>query len=131
MTLHAPSALQEFQWERQPEAERLVRELVDGFLAKNAFARELARRMKDDTGTRFHDWIDTVVVPAGDAAALVGRMQTVGYEKFHDRGGEQLWVNRLGMFPRVGVKPGSNVTEVHVKVDSVVDFADVWRLQER
>ena len=129
MTLHAPSPLQEFQWERQPEAERLVRELVDGFLARNAFARELARRMKEDTGTRFHDWIDTIVVPSAPAA-FADEMKRVGYELFHERAGERLFVNKLGMFPRIGLRPGG-VAEVHIKVDSVVDFADVWRIDER
>jgi hypothetical protein len=129
MTLHAPSPLQDFQWERQPAAERLVHELVDGFLARNAFARELSRRMKEDTGTRFHDWIDTIVVPTA-AAAFIEEMKRVGYELFHERGGERLFVNKLGMFPRIGLRP-AGATEVHVKVDSVADFADVWRIQER
>src|SRR5688572_28989105 len=130
MTLHAPSPLQEFQWERQPDAERLVRELVDAFLARNVFGRDLARRMTDDTGTRFHDWVETIAVP--DDAALRQRMAAVGYERFRDRSGvqhERVWANPHGMFPRI-VAANGPTTEVHIKVDSVADFADVWRLQE-
>src|SRR4051812_44177283 len=124
MTLHAPaSPLEEFKWERQPETEKLVRELVESFLAKNAFARELAGRMKEDAGTRFFDWVDTIVV--APSPALKQRMQSVGYELSHERGGEELWVNRLGMFPRVASKPAPAATEIHIKVDSVADFADV------
>jgi hypothetical protein len=131
MTLHAPPAnpLEDFKWERQPEAEKLVRELVDAFLPKNSFARELSRRMKEDAGTRFYDWVDTIVIAT--SPALVQRMRSVGYELFHERAGEQLWVNRLGMFPRIGLKATGAATEIHIKVDSVADFADVWRIQER
>jgi hypothetical protein len=57
-------------------------------------------------------------------------MQLVGYELFHERAVEQLWVNKLGMFPRIGLKSSGNVTEIHIKVTSVADFADVWRIQE-
>jgi hypothetical protein len=130
MTLHAPSPLQDFQWERQPAAERLVRELVDGFLAKNGFARDLTRRMKEDAGTRFYDWIDTIVL-AAPSDAFTDELKRVGYELFHERGGERLFVNKLGMFPRIGLRPAPATTAVHVKVDSAADFADVWRLQDR
>jgi hypothetical protein len=132
MTLHAPAnPLEAFKWERQPEAERFLRDdLIDPFLAESSFARELARRMKQDTGTRFHDWIDTIVLPAASSTSLADRMGAVGYEKFHERAGEQLWINRLGMFPRIGFS-GASTTRVHLKVTSVVDFADIWRLQDR
>jgi hypothetical protein len=133
MTLSAaaPSPLDEFKWERQPQAERFVRdELLGPFLGGNGFALELAKRMKEETGTRFQDWVDTIVIstPASD---LVQSMRQCGYELFNERAGEQLWVNRLGMFPRIGVKPSQGATQVHIKVDSVSDFADVWRIQSQ
>lgn len=129
MTLRTPNnSLEQFQWDRQPQAEQLIREHMDSFLAKNSFARELAIRMKEDTGTRFYDWIDTIVL-AG-TPELTKRMQGVGYELFHERVGEQLWVNKLGMFPRIGLKSSSPATEIHIKVTSVANFAEVWRVQE-
>jgi hypothetical protein len=129
MSTVADNALQAFQWSPQPKAEKLVRDLVEGFLAKNAFARELARRMKDETGTRFYDWVEVIVLPKSDTTAA--KIRDVGYQLFHDQQGEQLYVNPLGMFPRIALSSASNATQVHIKVTSVVDFADVWRLQER
>jgi hypothetical protein len=129
MSTVADNALQAFQWSPQPKAEKLVRDLVEGFLAKNAFAKELARRMKDETGTRFYDWVEVIVLAKSDTTAA--KIREVGYELFHDQHGEQLYINPLGMFPRIALSAASNATQVHIKVTSVVDFADVWRLQEK
>ena len=49
----AAESLTAYKWEPQPEAERLVHELVDGFLARCPFAWQLAARMAAETGTRF------------------------------------------------------------------------------
>ena len=57
MTLQATNPLTAFQWTPQPGAQKLVRELIADFLARNHFAAELARRMKDESGTRFYDWV--------------------------------------------------------------------------
>lgn len=129
MSTVANNPLQSFQWSPQPKAEKLVRELVSDFLSQNSFAQHLAQRMKDDTGTRFYDWVEAIVLPASPATAQ--RIREVGYEIFHDRQGEQLWINPLGMFPRIGLVANATTTQVHLKVTSVVDFADVWRLHEK
>ena len=65
------------QWERQPAAERLVRELVDDLLGKCPGAASLARRMAEGTGTRFIDWVDHIARPADDAYA--GRLIAAGF----------------------------------------------------
>ena len=85
-TVQASNPLTEYHWNRQPDAEKLVRGLVADFLAKNSFASELARRMKDETGTRFYDWIESIFIP--DSPAVRQQIQAVGYEKFRDRDGE-------------------------------------------
>jgi hypothetical protein len=96
MTVQAANPLQEFQWAPQPEAEKLVRGLVEDFLGRNAFARELARRMKEESGTRFYDWVEAIILP--ETADITQRMQAVGYEKLRDRGAvyKHLWSNPLG-----------------------------------
>ena len=67
MTLQASNPLQQFHWEPQPQAEQLVRSLVADFLGRNRFAAELSRRMKEETGTRFYDWVEAVFAPASAA----------------------------------------------------------------
>ncbi len=129
MSTIADNSLQAFQWSPQPNAEKLVRELVSEFLSKNSFAKELARRMKDETGTRFYDWVEVIVLPKSDTTAQ--KIREVGYEIFHDREGEHLWINPLGMFPRIALSSATKGSQVQIKVSRVVDFADVWRLQDK
>ena len=130
MTLQATNPLAEFQWERQPEAEQLVRSLVADFLARNTFAAELSRRMKEQSGTRFYDWVEAIFLPA--SPAIEQKLHAVGYEEFrdHERTPDRVWSNPHGMFPRI-VLHDSPTTAVHLKIGSVIDFADVWRLQEK
>jgi hypothetical protein len=59
-----PTALEQFQWQRQPNADRFIRSLVDDFLANIPAAADVARRMKEETGTRFIDWVDHIAIPA-------------------------------------------------------------------
>lgn len=123
MTMQASNPLQGFQWEPQPQAEQLVRSLVADFLGRNRSAAELARRMKEESGTRFYDWVEAIFVPEG---GMEQKLRAVGYEK--ECGAT--WVNPHGMFPRI-VLHDAKTTAVHLKVTSVIDFADVWRIQEK
>jgi hypothetical protein len=124
MTIAASNPLTEFQWHPQPQAEQLVRSLVSDFLSKNTFASELSRRMKDESGSRFYDWVEAIFVPASQS--FEQKLRGVGYESRGDR----IWVNSHGMFPRI-VLHDSPTIAIHLKVTSVIDFADVWRLQEK
>ncbi len=119
MTLQADNPLEAFQWKTQPEAYAFIRSSTNAFLSTCSPAAELARRMERETGTRFHDWIDTIIFPASDA--IRATLESVGYEPedegvFHHRG---------GVFPRVKLhdKP---VTTIMLKVESVADFAAAW-----
>jgi hypothetical protein len=58
---------------------------------------------------------------------LEQKMRAAGYEAAADEGGG--WVNPHGMFPRL-LPQSPPVTAVHLKVTSVSDFADVWRVAE-
>ena len=119
------SALEDFQWSPQPQAQALVRSLIDEFVSRNRFAAELSRRMKDESGTRFYDWVEAIFIPA--SPALEQKMRAAGYEPAKDTGGG--WMNPHGMFPRLLPQAGK-LTAVHLKVGSVADFADVWRINE-
>src|SRR4051812_21075125 len=88
----APSALDQFKWETQPQAEKLVLRLVDEFLARNPGANVLAQRMKSETGTRFHDWVDDIRTNID-----VAELEAVGFEK--DSHGA--YAHPGGLFPRI------------------------------
>ena len=53
----------QFDWETHPELEAFINENVEFFLSHNKFAKELSKRMMDETSTRFIDWIDHMALP--------------------------------------------------------------------
>jgi len=70
-TLQAPAeAENQFDWPLCYEAENFLLERIDAFLKENSFARILAERMLNETGTLFLDWVDHLVLPASDESAL-------------------------------------------------------------
>jgi hypothetical protein len=115
-----------FDWKRFPETEAAVAAWIDAALRGNAFAAELARRMDVETGTRFVDWVDHLVL--SDRPELTADLERLGYTREWQVAYD---VNRPvfrhdgGMFPRVAVVPdaGGDVREVALKVDSAADFA--------
>jgi hypothetical protein len=57
---HAPSS---FDWPLAYDAERFIRQHIGAFLEANSFARDLALRMREETGTDFFEWVDHLVLP--------------------------------------------------------------------
>lgn len=119
------AAEREFHWNRYPDAEALVNRLVAAALEGNAFARELALRMKRETSTSFIDWVDHFVV--SDAPGFAEDAVRVGFarEATSYAVGVPVYSNPGGMFPRIAVTPksGPAVVEVAIKVESVADFS--------
>lgn len=109
--------MQKFHWEPQPAAQAVVDALVAEFFSLCLRARSLAGRMKQETGTRFHDWIDFIEVP--DSPSMGGRLREVGFERRSLAGAPGAHTNELGIFPTVIL---SDRTRVGLKVDSVADF---------
>src|SRR5690242_17182432 len=114
MTLQATNPLEAFQWERQPAAEKFVRQTVEAFLATNPTAAALARRMKDETGTRFIDWIDEISLPA--TPEVERELEAVGYARKPLGSMNERYVHEGGMFPPVRL--GVAQAEVAIKVES-------------
>ena len=66
-----------FDWQRWPETEALIDQWIESALAGNAFAVTLAGRMRVETGTRFQDWVDHLVVT--DQPGLGRRLHGLGF----------------------------------------------------
>src|SRR4051794_16196641 len=121
-----------FDWRRWPETESFVDRLVETALEGNRFARRLAERMIAETGTRFKDWVDhLVVVGTPDLAKTLGRLgyqrQSLAYAV-----GVPVFAHPGGIFPRIamiaGGEPGNgtglaSVREVAIKVESIAEFS--------
>ena len=104
-TLDAPDqAENQFNWPLCYEAENFLLERICAFLEQNSFARILSERMRDETGTIFIDWVDHLILPASDEAAL----REAGYadDPLGDNasGLKALW-HPKAMLPRVLLAP--------------------------
>src|SRR5689334_13065054 len=101
----ATEALTQFTWERQPEAERLVRDLVAKFLEKCPEAATLADRMRVETGTRFVDWVDSITLRWNGQQSR-DQLETAGYtcmsqEEADPGGATAVFAHGGGVFPRI------------------------------
>ncbi|MFQ5832081.1 MAG: hypothetical protein ACE5H4_05230 [Candidatus Thorarchaeota archaeon] len=52
-----------FDWQLYPQAEKLLLQRLDEFLAASRVARNLSARMTSESSTRLFDWIDHIVLP--------------------------------------------------------------------
>lgn len=127
MAAHSTDALTAFQWRPQPEAARLVGELTATLCEKCPPVRQLAERMRSETGTRLVDWIDHFMCPAGEE--LKRRLRETGFVA-EEQGHAATWSHPHGLFPRVRLRdrarPGAAI-----KVDSVSDFVEAQGLKGR
>src|SRR3954463_5793280 len=123
-TLEKPSAReQQFDWPLCYEAESWVLSRLEDFLQHNSFARELSRRMRDESGTLFLDWVDHLVLSAECEKSI----RDLGFEP--DSLGETVPTEKAfyqpdAMLPRILVhsrlKPDEAI--VAIRVDSISDF---------
>lgn len=119
ITTELANPLQNFHWTPQPQAEELAIELVDKFLVHCPFASALARRMHDETGTRFFDWIDYIVCKA--SPDLIGRLMDAAFVNKPAIGASHRYVHEGGMFPTIVLQSAGPVRAA-IKVESVADF---------
>ncbi len=124
--MESVNPLTSFQWTPQPEAERLVRRLVDDFLHQSEFAVQLRDRMYREAGMRFLDLVDHLRLPSNDK--LEQELIAAGYCR-QAEGSIQgtLYEQPHGIFPRVILDDSIAKTSLAIKVESVADFESVWQ----
>jgi hypothetical protein len=125
-TKNKSAAESKFEWPLCYEAENFILGRINAFTERNSFAREVSRRMRDETGTLLLDWTDHMVLPAFDDKEL----RAVGF--VDDPLGETkdqhaaLW-HPEAMLPRVLLAP-SNVKyplALAIRPEFVAEFAGV------
>jgi hypothetical protein len=125
MTIKSSNSFESFQWSPQPDAFRFICGLAGDFLAACPEARALADRMRNETGTRFVDWIDHIRLNSHDPR--VAQLESTGYRAESEHAAYTVYSNTLGVFPAVLVWDG--VMEIGIKVESVADFLAANQLQ--
>lgn len=115
-----------FNWSLCYDAENLLLECIDSFLAQNSFARILSERMRNETGTLFLDWVDHLVVSADDEAAFRGLGFTEDPLGENNDGLTALW-HPEAMLPRVllGAKATPHPRALAIRPEFVAEFAAI------
>lgn len=99
-----------YDWPLCHEAEYLLGGYIEGFLSRHAFARRLAERMRDETGTLFFEWVDHLAVGADQIPAL--RAAGLLEEAVDAPAGTTVFHHPRAMMPRVLVTPDGGRGEV-------------------
>ncbi len=112
-----------FDWPLANDAEQLLRDRLSAFLERNTFARRLAERMRDETGTDLFEWTDHFVLPPGEEKAL----REAGFEpdpQADTPDGERVFGHPRTTLPRVLLRPGNKEgpSVLALRPESVADF---------
>ena len=119
-----PNSTQNFDWQQQPEADSLYRQLVDEFCDDCAPANQLERRMLHETGTRLIDWIDHLAVSKDTQVnrnTFEAQLVAVGYEFDAENEHGRWYTHQAGLFVPICVTTDSTRRMV-VQVDAVAEF---------
>ena len=117
----------EFEWYRHPEAEGFVSERLDEYVAAMPLAGKLAGAMLARTSSRLVDWLDHLVLVAGDLPR--GQLADLGFEEedvplepdtvaYHHPGAI---LPRILLRTGTGAQPGSTVAAA-IQVEDVSHF---------
>ncbi|MBL9212643.1 MAG: hypothetical protein JNL92_19435, partial [Opitutaceae bacterium] len=105
-------------------AEHRLRGYIDSFLAHNAFARRLAERMREETGTEFFEWVDHLLLGADQLPVL--RASGMLEESVDAPPGTTVFWHPQAMMPRVVIAPesgpGTVPSRLAIRPEVLADF---------
>jgi len=114
----------DFDWQRQPEADLMFRQLVDDFCEVCDFADALRDRMLSETGTRFIDWIDHIAISQStelNGKPFESQLLEFGYEFDAENEHGKWYTHKGGLFVPICVTQ-PETRRLVIKVDAVDDF---------
>ena len=119
--------LSAYTWEQQPAAAELVQNLLEKFRRGSPEIKRLGQRLRDETGTRLLDWIDSLFLSSEQD--LPQRLENVGFRPAEEED-VCVWQHPEGIFPSIFCgapffvdATGADV--LTIKVDCVDDFSRV------
>ena len=115
-----------FEWPLCYEAENFILSRIDAFTQQNSFARTLATRMRDETGTLLLDWTDYLLLPSSDETELRATGYTEDPLADAPDAQKQLW-HPEAMLPRVLIAPtnAKYPLALGIRPEHVAEFAGV------
>jgi len=113
-----------YDWPLCYEAEYLLAGYIDAFLSRHAFARRLAVRMRDETGTLFFEWVDHLALGSDQVPAL--RAAGLVEEAVAAPAGTTVFHHPHAMMPRVLITPdaghGNVPAQLAIRPEVLADF---------
>jgi hypothetical protein len=109
-----------FDWPLAFDAEKFLRQLMDSFLERNSFARHLAGRMREETGTDFFEWIDHLVLHPEAEQTL--RAFGMVADRVETPGGETVLHHPRATLPRVVLSAEPGRMAISLRPEFVADF---------
>jgi hypothetical protein len=110
-----------FDWPLAYEAEKLLRRRMELFMRRNGFARQLAGRMREETGTDLFDWIDHLVLDRADGQPL--RERGFVEDRVERAGGQTVLHHPRATLPRVVLAGQPGRMTMALRPEFVSDFA--------
>ena len=110
----------EWDWPLAFDAEKFLRGRAGVFLERNSFARNLARRMREETGTDFFEWIDSMALERGDETPL--RQAGFVPEPVETANGQTVLHHPRATLPRVVLDAAAGRMRISLRPEFVADF---------
>lgn len=129
-TAKGGSTADSYNWKPQPAAGAIVNELVELFVGKIGFLKDLSKQLQQVTGTRLIDWIDHFEVSAKLAEDFlpIDSLVDAGFAVIEKDTHRTVYKHGGGLFPVIVIADQAE-SRMGLKVESVVDFAAAHQLQ--
>lgn len=109
-----------FQWERQPQAEALILDIIKHATQANSTIAQLSEDLLHQTNTRLFDWLDFVMAVESDS--LLTNLQASGFVQ-QGNSHLRLFAHPRAQLPRVVLHASRDFKlAIGVSVDSIADF---------
>ncbi len=119
----SPTTTSRVDWPLANDAESFIRARLDDFLEQNSFAKRLAARMRQETGTDFFEWMDHLVLRLEDE----GDLRAAGFVRdasSETPDGAPVFEHPLATLPRVLLRRSLKQcpTAIALRPELVADF---------
>lgn len=109
-----------FMWEPQPKAEKIIEDFVDLFCKQNAFIENLETNLRKHTSSRLFDWIDHIVVFA--SKELKDKIHDAGFQKQSQISNHEVFFHPGAQLPRIVFCSEYSSQGIAINVESIADF---------
>ncbi len=105
-----------FQWERQPQAEQFILEILQCAIEESPRIATLSDDLYHQTNTRLFDWLDYVEIP--NSKKNIEELTKTGFVEWQ----HGLYFHPGAQLPRVLLSPAQKKVGVGISVDSIASF---------